>query len=77
MKNQILNDKLELIQWLSSLEDQSIIKKLVAIRNNDRLDWWNDLSPNEKNEIEIGLSQIAKGETVSHKNVMKQFEKWK
>jgi len=32
MDAQILNEKLELIQWLSSIEDKSIIKKLIELR---------------------------------------------
>lgn len=32
MDTQILNKKIELIQWLSSIEDKAIIQKLIEFR---------------------------------------------
>ena len=48
MNSHILNKKLELIQWLSTLEDQSIIEKLIAFRKEEAKDWWNSISEDEK-----------------------------
>lgn len=48
MKSHILNEKLELIQWLSTLEDTSIIKKLMQFKKEETKDWWNSISEEEK-----------------------------
>lgn len=48
MNTQTLNEKLELIQWLSTLEDTSIIKKLIQFRKEETKDWWNAISEEVK-----------------------------
>ena len=77
MSTHILQEKLELIQWVSTLEDGTIIKKLIKLRNETTKDWWDELSDDEKAEIQIGLKQIEQGEIVIHEEVMKVFDKWK
>jgi len=50
----ILNKKLELIQWLSTVVDSSIIEKIIDLRKNENKDWWNSIAANEKAAIEQG-----------------------
>ncbi len=45
---QILDKKIELIQWLSSLEDKVIIEKLLQFRKAQTKDWWETTSNQEK-----------------------------
>lgn len=45
----LLNQKLELIQWLSTVEDSSLIKKIMELRKKETSDWWNSISDQEKN----------------------------
>ena len=44
----IQNKKLELIQWLSSLEDVHTINKISELKANDNEDWWNSIADNER-----------------------------
>lgn len=76
MNAQILNEKLELIQWLSSLEDVSLIKKLVEFRKNETKDFWNSISEEEKRSIEKGISEADSGKLMSHAEARKLYEKW-
>lgn len=39
-------------------------------------DWWDELTEDERVEIEEGLVQANKGEIVSHKQVMAKYKKW-
>jgi hypothetical protein len=55
MNTQTLNEKLELIQWLSTLEDASVIKKLIQFRKEETKDWWSLISEEEKESIEKGI----------------------
>ncbi|MDO9275390.1 MAG: hypothetical protein Q7T92_07575 [Lutibacter sp.] len=48
----ILNKKLELIQWLSTIEDITTIEKIMELRRSENKDWWNVISENEKQSIE-------------------------
>ncbi len=42
----LLNSKLELIQWLSTIEDSSIIEKIMDLRKKESIDWWNLINLN-------------------------------
>jgi hypothetical protein len=49
----LLNKKIELIQWLSTIEDITVLNKiadLIADKNNK--DWWDSASATEKKSIE-------------------------
>ena len=65
MDTHILNDKLELIQWLSSIEDKTIIKKLMEFRKRETKDWWDEISNEEKVSIEKGIKQADSGDLKS------------
>lgn len=76
MNSQILNEKLELIQWLSTLEDTSIIKKLVQFRKEETKDWWNSISDEEKKSIEKGIAEANENDVKPHSEARKLYEKW-
>jgi hypothetical protein len=56
-------EKLKLIEWLISLQDQSIIEKLKFLKDNssDAGDWWDTLSEDQKASWSVG-SKTAKKE---------------
>jgi predicted transcriptional regulator len=67
---------LELIQWLSSIEDSSIIEKIMELRKKENKDWWDSISENEKKAIESGLKDADSGKLNPHSNARKLYEKW-
>ncbi|WP_194767706.1 hypothetical protein [Tamlana sp. I1] len=72
----IENKKIELIQWLSTLNDQSLIDKLMILKEKERTDWWNEISESEKNSIEKGIQDADDGKLTSHSTVKTIYEKW-
>ncbi|MCL9810116.1 hypothetical protein [Flavobacterium luminosum] len=72
----IQNKKLELIQWLSTLEDSTLIEKIMELRKRESKDWWNSISENEKQSIEKGLQDAEEGKLNPHTNARKLYEKW-
>ena len=72
----ILNQKLELIQWLSTIEDFSIIEKIMDLRKKETADWWNSISESEKQSIELGLKDAEFGRLNSHSKARELYEKW-
>lgn len=70
------NKKLELIQWLSALEDSSIIEKIIELRKSENKDWWNSISEDEKQSIERGLEDAESGKLNPHSTARKLYEKW-
>ena len=70
------NKKLELIQWLSTLEDSSIIEKIIELRKSENKDWWNSISEDEKQSVERGLEDAESGKLNPHSKARKLYEKW-
>ena len=71
----IQSEKLGLIQWLVQLTDESMIARIRALQN-EKMDWWNCISDDEKAEIEEGLLQADQGEVTPHSEILKKYEKW-
>lgn len=76
MNTQTLNKKIELIQWLSTLEDNSIIEKLLKFKKEETKDWWESISKAEKDSIEKGILDANNNKLEPHSNVRKIYEKW-
>lgn len=68
-------EKLGLIQWLAQLTDESMIVKILALRKEQE-DWWDQITAEEKAEIEEGLLQADRGEVKSHSEIRKRYERW-
>ena len=73
---QILDKKIELIQWLSSLEDKNIIEKLVQIRQSETKGWWEAISKQEENSILKGIDDADNNKLNPHSSARKIYEKW-
>ena len=67
--------KLELIEWLTKLNDIDILKYLKIIKEarTDNEDWWDDLTEQQKLGIQRGLKDVDEGRIVSHSNVKKKY----
>ncbi|MBS7788296.1 hypothetical protein KIH23_13390 [Flavobacterium sp. CYK-55] len=72
----IQSKKLELIQWLSTIEDLSVLNKIIDLKKQENKDWWNSISENEKLSIEKGLQDAEAGKLVSHSKAKKLYDKW-
>jgi hypothetical protein len=67
--------KIDLISWISNLRDERILSRIETIKKEEP-DWWDTISDEEKAEIEEGLAQLDRGETVPHEQVMAKYKKW-
>lgn len=64
-------EKLELIKLLADTEDPAILKSIRKIFKKEQKDWWDDLTVEQKEEIEEGERQIERGEFVLYEDMMK------
>ena len=71
-----LDKKIELIQWLSALEDKNIIEKLIKFREAENKDWWIAISDPEKLSIEKGIEDADNNKLSSHAVARKLYERW-
>jgi hypothetical protein len=67
--------KLNLINWISRLNNEEMISKIEHLQDNEK-DWWDLIDEQEKSEIEQGLAEIERGETKTHQEVMAKYAKW-
>lgn len=70
------NKKLELIQWLSTLENSTTIEKIMDLRKQESKDWWNFISEDEKEAIEKGVADAEAGNLHPHSKAKKLYKKW-
>lgn len=70
-------EKLQLIEWLARLNNTTILKRFINLKKEQEKDWWDQLSKEEKAEIEEGLTQADRGELIPHKEVMAKYKKWR
>ena len=67
--------KLDIIGWITNLKDENVLKKIDSIRKEED-DWWDTIGEDERAEIIEGLSQLDRGESVVHEQVMAKYKKW-
>ena len=67
--------KLELIEWLTKLNDQDTLQYLKVVKDSSSLnhDWWNDLTEEQIQGISRGLKDIDEGRIVSHEVVKRKY----
>jgi len=63
-------EKLELIKMLAETEDPAIIMSIRKIFKKEKKDWWDELTQQQKEEIELGIKQIERGEVVSYESIL-------
>jgi hypothetical protein len=66
-------EKLELIKLLAETNDESIIASIKNIFTSEKKDFWNELTAEQKFEIEEGGRQIDRGEFILYEDLMKKY----
>jgi len=74
----VQTEKLDLIEWISRLNDNSIIEKLQQIKKDytSSKDWWDTLKKEEIESINRGLKDFTEGKIHSHNDVKKIYDKF-
>jgi hypothetical protein len=74
----IQTEKLNLIEWISKLNDISIIDRLKRIKEDysNSKDWTDTLKNEEIESINRGLKDFEEGRTHSHDTARKVYERY-
>ena len=73
---QIQNKKLELIQWLSTIEDLNFLEKISEfISRENKKDWADLISDAERQSIEKGIEQADAGRLNPHSKAREIYGK--
>ena len=57
--------KVELIEWLTQLNDKSLLSSLMQFKKAEEKDWADDLTDEQIKSLERGLKDIKKGRVIS------------
>jgi hypothetical protein len=68
--------KLELVNLLINTTNEEILLKIKRIYQEE-MDWWDEMSMEEKQELKEAIVEDEKGDYINHEDVMKHFDKWK
>ncbi|MBP6181601.1 hypothetical protein [Flavobacterium sp.] len=60
----IQSEKLELIKLLLETNDKAIIESIKNIFKSEKKDVWKELSPEQQEEIDIGIQEANRGDKV-------------
>jgi hypothetical protein len=67
-------EKIDLITWLSQLNDVSIINEIKVLKQKSQDDWWDSLSEQQKNDIETGLTDLRLGRKRGIAEVLEKYK---
>ncbi|MGF7138246.1 hypothetical protein [Roseimarinus sediminis] len=65
--------KINLINWISSVQETDIIDKIEKIQN-EKTDWWDTINREDRQAIEEGLEQLDKGEFLTRSQVRNRIK---
>ncbi len=74
MELELQNIKIDLINWITTLEDKAIINKIMALKADD--DWWSKLNDSEKKSIEKGILDADSKRLNSNDKAKEIYGKW-
>ncbi len=66
-------EKIELAQLLLQTEDVSVLKAIKNIFKSEKKDFWDELSDEQKAEIEEGERQIERGECSNFEDFIAKY----
>jgi len=76
MKQNVQATKLELIQWLSTLDNPKVLEQILAIRNTTKNDWWPEASADVQQSIEQGVNDADSDKLHPQAEARKLYGKW-
>ena len=60
--------KEELTHWIQTLNDAHLLHLLNSIKlseSNTKVDWWDELTEHQRENIQLGLKDLNEGRTIS------------
>jgi predicted transcriptional regulator len=79
IEESIAERKIDLAQRLLAIDDLAVLDEIYAILVNaaeDDVNWYENLSDEDKASIERGRADIAAGRVISQKDLMAESKTW-
>jgi len=68
----IKTTKLELVKMILGIENPQLINRLKKYLEKETVDFWEELSESEKEEIKLGISQLNDGNKIAFDDFLKK-----
>jgi len=68
-------EKLSLLEWLAGVNDPKTLKEFITLKKSKEVDWWDEISEEERTAIYDGLAQLNQGKSIPHEQVMREVKK--
>jgi hypothetical protein len=66
--------KLEIISRITHVRSKKKLEEIIAIiPKQEPTDWWDELSEEEKSDIQMSIKESDQGKTISHKDALKSL----
>ena len=69
----IQSTKIELVKTILAIENSDFIQQISDFVNKEKVDFWNELSLSQQNEIQKGIDQLEQGKSVSYDEFLKKI----
>ena len=66
--------KINIINWISSIQEEDIISKMEKLQK-EKVDWWDTVNDEDKKAINEGLEQLDNGEFITRSEVRNKLNK--
>lgn len=65
--------KIELIEWLSGVQDENLIKRVEGLKKEAETDWLDTLTKEQQEDIDAGLSDLEAGRKKNFNKVLSAY----
>ncbi len=75
--------KYQLIELIADVNDSKALRDIklfisgkLSSSKIKKADWWDELTKEQKAEIEASIAEANRGEFIPHEDVLKKYKKW-
>ncbi|AFU69024.1 hypothetical protein P700755_002236 [Psychroflexus torquis ATCC 700755] len=65
--------KIELVKLILNIDNNNFIKRITALINNEKSDFWKELTKYEQAKIKKGIEQLDYIKRTSYKEILKKI----
>ena len=69
----IQTSKIELVKTILSIDNNKFIEKITEFIEKEKVDFWDELSLSEQQEIEKGIKELNNGKRIPYNDFLKKI----
>jgi len=69
----IQSSKIELVKIILNIENDKLIEKITEFIQKEKVDFWDELTATQREEIENGIAELNKGKRIEFNDFLKKI----